>query len=178
MRFFTLIALSFVLSIPVYAQQADSVFIGQERISSRFRVAIGGDAGYQTPQKYGIGAGIFIGSYTREVIMYDSTIARNYYSFRGLNPHASLYRGGYKFGLFYYDFDSYIGPVGFKAGPVYYMNNSYSSVMKRRDMVGVEVELIVMFRLTAGILKEVDGNRFIPTLGFGFQVGPNMYKDN
>lgn len=173
---FLSLTLSLMICISVSAQQADSAKIEHDNISSRFKISAGGDLGYSTPQKYGAGAGVYLGEYTTEIIKYDSLIARKYYAFKGVNLHASLFRGGYKFGVYYFDYDSFIGPVGFKAGPVYYMNNSYSSVMKRRDMIGIEAEFTVIFRVKTGILREVDGNRFIPTLGFGFQIGPRLYE--
>lgn len=43
-------------------------------------------------------------------------------------------------------------------------------------MVGPEITLhVIVFELSAGVLKEIDGSSVIPTLGFGIRLGPGLY---
>ena len=166
--------LIFCFSDPIAAQVTRTVFTESKQ---PFSIGIGGDLEYSTPQKYGAGVNLYVGSFTKRVILLGENNRRFMNIFRGLNLEAMLSRGGYRLGAYYFDLQSFVGPAGFRVGLTYLSNNSYSTVLKRRDLIGIEAELQLLFTIKAGALKEVDGDRIIPTIGFGVAIGPNMFKN-
>lgn len=158
---------------PFAPSSSDSM---QIRSSTKFRVAVGGGIAYASPVKYGLSGGVYIGRFILEDLTYQNNPVRTQSTFRGVNINAGYYRGGYQLGIYYFDFDSFVSAAGFKLGAVYYETNSFSSRFKNNQLAGIEAELYIMFKLKAGILSELNGERFIPILGIGIPFGPDMYK--
>jgi hypothetical protein len=55
------------------------------------------------------------------------------------------------------------------------MNNSFSTVLKSSNLIGIEAELYAFYKLKIGILKATNEDVYIPSLGFGFAIGPNLF---
>jgi|AntRauTorckE6833_2_1112554.scaffolds.fasta_scaffold56489_2 hypothetical protein len=141
--------------------------------TSRLGVALGGSLEYTTPQKYGAALNFTIGKNTTEIHMQDDIPIRTIQGIKGLNLEAGLLRGGYRFGAYYGNFGwSIIGVVGTRVGVVYLKNNSHSNVLKSEDLIGIEAELFTIYKFKVGILKAVESDKYIPSLGFGFGIGP------
>jgi len=68
-----------------------------------------------------------------------------------------------------------VGAAGTRIGFVYLMNNSFSTVLKSSNLIGIEAELYAFYKLKVGILKATNEDVYIPSLGFGFAIGPNLY---
>ena len=148
--------------------------------TSRFTLKPGGAVEYNTPQKYGLTGSLFFGTFKNQTAVdadgKPAPIGPPRSSFKGLALEGHYARGGYRAVLRFYDLYSFVGPAGLTLGAAYYSNNSYSSVFKRRELIGIEGELYLVFKVKAGILKDLDENRWIPTLGFGIPFGPKMYE--
>lgn len=175
-RILLLLLLLFICATEVLQAQ-DSQY--HEIYTSRFAVkpAVAGE--YNSPQKYGAGVGLYFGKFTRRSVLdknrKPAPVGPQRSSFKGIGFEAHYARGGYRVSAKYFELFSFIGAGGIAAGPVYYSNNSFSSVVKRTDLMGVEVDLYLTFKVKAGILKNLDSDQLIPTLGFGIPIGPKMY---
>ncbi len=175
LRFFLVPLLLFCISEISPAQSSRYL----EVYTSRFAVkpAVAGE--YNTPQKYGAGVGLYLGKFTRRTTLDQdgkpAPVGPPRSAFKGVGFEAHYARGGYRFSAKYFELFSFIGAGGIAVGPVYYSNNSFSSVVKRTDLVGVEADLYLTFKAKAGVLKDLNSNRLIPTLGIGIPIGPKMY---
>lgn len=148
-------------------------YIFDTTYSSRFGVALGGSLGYTTPQKYGVALNFTIGKHTTETRTRNNNPYRTTEGIKGLNLETGIMRGGYRFGAYYGNFGwSLIGIVGTRVGVVYLKNNSYSNVLKSETLIGIEAELFAIYKFKIGILKAVESDKYIPSLGFGFGIGP------
>lgn len=148
-------------------------YIFDTTYSSRLGVALGGSLEYTTPQKYGVAFNFTIGKHTTETSTRNNDPYRTTEGIKGLNLEAGMLRGGYRFGVYYGDFGwSLIGVVGTRVGLVYLDNNSYSNVLKSEALIGIEAELFTIYKFKVGILKAIEADKYIPSLGFGFGIGP------
>ncbi len=144
-----------------------------------FRVAPAASIDYSTPQKYGGTVNFTFGvQKNTNFIEENDTIYKTWYEVRGLNVEAGLFRGGYRFGLYYADLgSSMVGTAGLRLGAVYMNNNSFSIVSKGEELVGLEAEFYAFYKFKVGVLKEINSNKVIPSLGFAITLGPG-FKTN
>jgi len=178
-RFRQLLLLIFLVLIPVlsFSQNGiDSTKFFQSN-EAKFVIAPAGVVEFTTPQKYGGSFNLTFGKKIKETTIYQEGDAPSEsHSLKGVNLEAGLYRGGYRFSVYYINVGySLIGVAGGRVGLVHLKNNSFSRVFKSTDLIGVEAELYAFYKLKVGILKAVDENRYIPSLGFGFGIGPNFF---
>lgn len=132
---------------------------------------------YSSPQKYGIQGEVYFGNRYEEVSDSSYKIPHRHIFLKSVSLEGSYNRGGYNFGITYSRLSAYIGTVGIKYGLFYYSNNNHSFVKKTQKLAGPELTLhIATFELKTGILKELNGKSFIPIIGFGFRLGPNLYN--
>jgi hypothetical protein len=141
--------------------------------TSVFGLGLGGSLEYTTPQKYGLAINVTLGNKTTEKRYQGDDIYLTTQGIKGINLEAGLMRGGYRFGAYYGNFGwSMIGVVGTRIGVVYLKNNSFSKVLKSQDLIGLEAEIFAFYKIKVGVLKPVNEKRYIPSLGFGFGIGP------
>lgn len=142
----------------------------------KFDVAIGGSVEFTTPQKYGAAINLTFGKNTTQIISSKEIPPRTNVELKGINFETGIYRGGHRFGLYYINVNSsMIGAAGTRIGVVYLMNNSFSTVLEGKNLLGIEAELYAFYKIKVGVLKSIDENKFIPSLGFGIGIGPNLY---
>jgi len=148
----------------------DSSSVSPEVIyNSSFGLAPGGTLEFATPQKYGGTVHLTLGKVTEEGLA-PGQISK---TIKGVNLEAGLFRGGQRFGLYYANLGySIIGVAGTRIGMVYLRNDSFSRVLNSSDLIGVEAELFTIYKFKVGILKAVESDKYIPSLGFGFGIGP------
>ena len=165
-----------LFSSPTHAQyqemQMDTTYVD----TSFFAVKLGGGINYYTPMKYGAEVQLFIGKrHNYGIMSIPHSSDRDY---NGIALGAGLYRGGYHFGIYYYDLSAWVGPAGKKIGLVYLNTNNYSSVVKRSELLGLQADFLLgLLDFKLGIMKEMDSNQMIPTLGIGIPVGPKLWYD-
>lgn len=164
-----------MISTSVLAQEDSTLInIDDKSFKKTFVVKPAASVYYSTPQKYGVEGEVYLG------FLYDNNVNTPHEQdifLRSISLEGAYNRGGYTLGLAYSRLTASIGTIGLKYGLFYYSNNSYSTVMKRRKMFGPEITLhFETFELSGGVLKEIEGNSLIPTLGFGIRIGPSLYK--
>ena len=143
---------------------------------SKLDVALGGSIEFTTPQKYGATLNLTLGENTQETVIQDQAPPRTQRNIKGINLESGLYRAGYRFGLYFINVgSSLIGTAGTRIGVIYLKNNSFSNVLKSTELIGVEAELYAFYKIKMGVLKDLNQNKYIPSLGFGFGIGPNLY---
>lgn len=177
-KFKNLLLIALLGLIPAFSfaqNEADSTKISNQ-FETTFNIAPAGAIEYTTPQKYGVSFNLSFGIKTREIRYYENNPPLSSQSLKGVNLEAGLYRGGYRFGASYVNLtSSMIGAAGTRIGLVYLMNNSFSSVLKSSDLIGIEAELYAFYKFKIGILKAKNEDVYIPSLGFGFTIGPNLF---
>lgn len=174
MSFFKYLFFVFFFTTPMlcFAQKSDSL---NHTYNSKFDVALGGSVEYTTPQKYGAAVNFTFGQRVSESISSDGFPPQTNIRLKGINFEGGLYRGGYRLGLYYINVGySMIGVAGTRLGFVYLQNNSFSNVFESTDLIGVEAEFLAFYKLKLGLLKAMDKNRYIPSIGFGFGIGPSF----
>ena len=176
-KFSTLLSLIIILnSANIRAFQSDAGTVSDppedEEISSPGIIPVL-MVDYGSPQKYGGSISLAFGLSTLTRQYFDEEVYRDNYGFRGLDLEAGIHRGGYRFAAYYAKLgSSMFGMAGTRFGISYLNNNSYSTVMKRDHLIGIEAEFRVLYFLRMGIFKEMDGNRVIPQISFGLALSP------
>ena len=94
-------------------------------------------------------------------------------SYKGILLGGELHRGGLQAKVEYINVGySLVGVVGLSAGFVYMNNNSYSRIRSSSELVGVQVDLRVMFDVRLGLMTDIDEGGLYPMFGFGIPIGP------
>lgn len=173
-----LILIALLILIPAFSfaqNETDSTNISNQ-FETTFNIAPAGVIEYTSPQKYGVSFNLSFGIKTHEIRYYENNPPLSSQSLKGVNLEAGLYRGGYRFGAYYVNLSSsMIGVVGTRIGLVYLTNNSFSSVLKSSNLIGIEAELYAFYKFKIGILKATNEDVYIPSLGFGFTIGPDLF---
>ncbi|MEQ9089633.1 MAG: hypothetical protein RIE52_01010 [Balneola sp.] len=177
-KFKNLLLIAFLGLIPAFSfaqNETDSTKISNQ-FETTFNITPAGAIEYTTPQKYGVSFNLSFGIKTREIRYYENNPPLSSQSLKGVNLEAGIYRGGYRFGASYVNLtSSMVGAAGIRIGLVYLMNNSFSSVLKSSDLIGIEAELYAFYKFKIGLLKATNEDVYIPSLGFGFTIGPNLF---
>ncbi|GEM_PF-552916 len=177
-QFKNLILITLLNLVPAFsfAQNETDSTKASIKFETTFNIAPAGAIEYTIPQKYGVSFNLSFGTKTREIRYYGNNPPLSSQSLKGVNLEAGLYRGGYRFGASYvYLTSSMVGAAGTRIGFVYLMNNSFSTVLKSSNLIGIEAELYAFYKLKIGILKATNEDVYIPSLGFGFAIGPNLF---
>lgn len=173
-----LILIALLILIPAFSfaqSNVDSTKIST-KFETSFNIAPAGVIEYTSPQKYGVSFNLSIGTKIRQIRNYENNPPLSSQSLKGVNLEAGLYRGGYRFGAYYVNLSSsMIGVAGTRIGLVYLTNNSFSSVLKSSNLIGIEAELYAFYKFKIGILKATNEDVYIPSLGFGFTIGPDLF---
>lgn len=177
-KYNNLILVAFLILIPAFSfaqSETDSTKISNQ-FKTTFNIAPAGAIEYTSPQKYGLSFNLSFGIKTREIRYHENNPPLSSQSLKGINLEAGLYRGGYRFGASYVNLSSsMIGAAGTRIGLVYLTNNSFSSVLKGSNLIGIEAELYAFYKFKIGLLKAINEDVYIPSLGFGFTIGPNLF---
>ncbi len=137
----------------------------------KFKIKPASWIGFNSPQKYGIEGFMYFGKFTE-----DSEYLGKYSStYTGIRIGGGIYRGGYRYTVGYYKYESYIGYIGYSLNLSYLNNNSIARVRKGSELLGLQAEFTLMFQLRIGLFKDLNDDKIIPTFGFGIPIGPKMF---
>lgn len=143
---------------------------------SHFDIVLGGSVEFATPQKYGAAVNLTFGKNVKKIFLQQNVASRTLHNIKGINLEAGIFRGGYRAGLYFINVgSSMIGTAGTRIGMVYLKNNSFTNVLKSRDLIGIEAEIYAFYKIKVGVLKDLNDNKYIPSLGFGIGIGPTLY---
>ncbi len=172
---------AFCLNESIFAQineedlvtRSDSIYWGGEvpEKKSYFSIKPGGFIGFSSPQKYGVEARLFLGKF----IEHPFHERKTFNTYDGLELSGGIYRGGYRYSIGYFSSQNFIASPGYAILISYMNNNSFARVRKGSELFGLHAEFNVVFQIRAGIYKDLNENKIIPSFGFGIPIGPNMY---
>ncbi len=137
----------------------------------RFKIKPAGWAGFNSPQRYGGEGFLHFGKFAENT----EFMGKYSSSYNGVRIGGGLYRGGYRYTVGYFKYDSFIGFAGYSVNLTYLNNNSFARVRKGSEMIGLQAEFTVLFQVRVGVFKDLNDDTIIPTFGFGIPIGPKMY---